>query len=49
MKARGKNSALIRKDFDLHDFFFLLKFFSTVAGTTAGQAGGEVAGEGFHL
>lgn len=30
-------------------FFLPLKFFLTVAGTTAGQEGGEVAGEGFHL
>lgn len=47
---RGKNSALIKKDFDLHDFFpFLLKLFSTVAGTTASQEGGEVTGKGVHL
>lgn len=49
---RGKNNTVIRKeDFNLHDLFFpfLLKLLLTVAGTTASQEGGEVAGEGFHL
>lgn len=30
-------------------FLTLLKLFPTVAGTSAGQEGGEVTGEGFHL
>lgn len=35
----------------MHDIFppFLLKLFSTVAGTTTGQEGGAVTGKGFHL
>lgn len=34
---------------DISRFQLLLKLFPTVAGASAGQEGGEVTGEGFHL